>query len=173
MAQQQQANNPIKPSASSQRLAIVCFSGDFDKALAAFTLATGAAAMNREVVMFFTFWGLNIIKRQPGRTPIGKSILARAFNWLMGGRKHLPLSRLNFFGASPPLMRRMMRAHRVAQLEELIDAAKALGVRFWACEMAMHVLELSREDLIDEIEGVVGVATFLNESKDAQIIFIS
>ncbi len=155
-----------------KKLSIVVFSGEFDRALAAFTIATGAAAMNYKVTLFFTFWGLNIVKRDPGRAPLGKSALAKLFNALLGGRKWLPLSRLNFFGISPVLMRRMMRAHHVAQLEELMEAAKALGVRLVACEMAMHVLELSKEDLIDEIEEVVGVATFLRESEGAQVLFI-
>ncbi|RMH61699.1 MAG: hypothetical protein D6678_02905 [Zetaproteobacteria bacterium] len=157
---------------SKKDLTIVCFSGEFDKLLAAFTIATGAAATNRKVTMFFTFWGLNALKKADGRRALGKDLLSRAFNWLMGGRKQLPLSRFNFAGISPKLMRGMMRKNNVAQLEELMEAAHALGVRIFACEMSMHILGVRQDDLIDEVQSVVGVATFLNESENAHIIFI-
>jgi len=156
-----------------KKLSIVCFSGDFDKAVAAFTLATGAAAVNWDVSLFFTFWGLNIIKKKRGRTFIGKGLLARAFNFLMGGMHNLPLSRLNFGGISPILMTGMMKKRNVATLADLMDAAKKLGIRLIACEMAMHILGIKKENLIDEVKDVIGVATFLELSKDAHIVFIS
>ena len=155
-----------------KKLSIVCFSGDFDKALAAFTLATGAAAVNWEVKMFFTFWGLNILKKKTGRSLIGSGILARVFNFLMGGKRNLPLSRLNFGGMSPFLMTGMMKKSNVATLDELIDAAKELNIDFVACEMAMHILGVKKEDLDGHVKDVVGVATFLDASKDGHIIFI-
>jgi len=155
-----------------KKLSIVCFSGDYDKVIAAYTLATGAMATNREVTMFFTFWGLNVLKKQQGRAWLGKDLLSRAFNFLMGGRKTLPLSRLNFAGISPVLMEGMMKSNNVAILPELMEAASALGVRIYACEMALHILGLTRDDLVDDVVDVVGVATFLNESEDAHIIFI-
>jgi len=155
------------------KLSIICFSGDFDKAVAAFTLATGAAATNKEVTLFFTFWGLNIIRKNPGRLFQGASLLTRGFNFLMGGLNNLPLSRLNFLGLSPRLMTWLMRKKNVATLPELIESAKALGVRLIACEMAMHILDIKREDLIDEVEDVIGVPTFLEHSRDAMTFFIS
>jgi len=155
-----------------KKISIVCFSGDFDKMLAAYTIATGAAATNREVTMFFTFWGLNALKKQQGHSWLGKDFLSRMFNFLMGGKKNLPLSRLNFGGASPKLMTGMMKKNNVASLDELMEAASALGIRFFACEMSMHILGVTKEDLIDDVQEVVGVATFLNESEDAHIIFI-
>lgn len=155
-----------------QKLSIVCFSGDFDKAVAAFTLATGAAATGRPVTMFFTFWGLNLVKKRFGRTWIGKGLLARFFNFLMGGIKNVPLSRLNFWGLSPRLMRGMMKKTNVATLEELLEAAKALKVNLVACEMSMHILGITLDDFIPEIKEVIGVSTFLDYSRDAQIIFI-
>ncbi|OHB69220.1 MAG: hypothetical protein A2W23_07960 [Planctomycetes bacterium RBG_16_43_13] len=155
-----------------EELSIVCFSGEFDRVLAAFTLATGAAATNRDVSMFFTFWGLNVLKKKQDHSWIGKGILDRVFNFLMGGLNKLPLSRLNFGGVSPKLMTYMMRKNNVATLPELIEAAKQLGIRFIACEMAMHILGVKKEDLIDEVKEVIGVATFLDYSKEAKIIFI-
>ena len=89
----------------------------------------------------------------------------------MGGRNNLPLSRLNFGGLSPRLMTGMMKSN-VATLEVLFQAAKELGVGFVACEMAMHILELKKEDLIDEVQEIIGVSTFLDRSHDAKIIFI-
>ncbi|MES0371838.1 MAG: DsrE/DsrF/DrsH-like family protein [Mariprofundaceae bacterium] len=155
-----------------KKISIVCFSGDFDKIIAAYTIATGAAATNREVTMFFTFWGLNALKKKQGHSWLGKDFLSRAFNFLMGGRKSLPLSRLNFGGISPMLMTNMMKKNNVATLPELIEAADALGIRLYACEMAMQILGVTKDDLVDSVQEVVGVATFLNESEDSHIIFI-
>ena len=154
------------------KLSIISMSGDFDKAIAVFTLASGAAAVNYEVNIFFTFWGLNSIKKNTGRSFIGKGFLARFFNFILGGRKNLPLSRLNFGGASPVLMTGMMKSVNVATLEELFEASKALGVNFYACEMAMHVLGLTKDDFIPEVKGVLGVASFLELSKGGQTLFI-
>lgn len=158
--------------ADKKKISIVCFSGDFDKIVAAFTIATGAAATNREVTLFFTFWGLNVLKKNKGRIATGKSILAKTFNLLMGGLNNLPLSRFNFFGASSKLMTMMMKKNNVATLPELIEAAHALGIRIVACEMAMRILEVEQSDMIEEVQDVVGVATFLNDSENAHIIFI-
>lgn len=157
---------------NKEKLSIIVFSGEFDKAIAAFTLATGAAATNREVNLFFTFWGLNIIRKKQGRNFTGSSILARVFNFLMGGIKKLPLSRFNFLGLSPILMTHMMKKKRTATLDELIEAAKALNVNFIACEMAMNILEIKKEDLIDEVKEVIGVASFLEYSKGGMTLFI-
>jgi peroxiredoxin family protein len=155
-----------------KKLSIILFSGDFDRAVAAFTLATGAAAVNWEVNLFFTFWGLDLIKKKPGHAAIGKGVLARFFNFLLGGRKNPPLSRLNFFGAGPRLMTGMMRARNVATLEELVAAARDLKVKFVACEMAMNILGITRSDLMDDVGEVIGVPTFLEYSRDGQVLFI-
>jgi peroxiredoxin family protein len=163
----------LPENSTSRKLSIVVFSGDFDKAVAAFTLASGAAAVNWEVNLFFTFWGLNILKKKRGRSPLGRGLLARAFGWMLGGVDKLPLSRLNFGGISPKLMTGLMKDRNVATLDELIQASKDLGVTFTACEMSMHILGLKKEDFIDEVRGVVGVPSFLDTSKDAHILFIS
>jgi peroxiredoxin family protein len=159
-------------AAEKKKLSIISMSGDFDKAIAVFTLASGAAAVNYEVNIFFTFWGLNSIKVNTGRSFIGKGFLARIFNYLLGGRKKLPLSRLNFGGLSPRLMNGMMKGMNVATLEELFSASKALGVNFYACEMAMHVLGLTQSDFIPEVKDVLGVASFLEMSQGGQTLFI-
>jgi peroxiredoxin family protein len=155
-----------------KKLSLIIFSGDFDRAVAAFTLATGAAAVNWDVSMFFTFWGLNLIKKKRGRTAIGRGLLARVFNFLLGGRNNLPLSRLNFGGISPRLMTGMMAGRNVATLEELVSAAQELKIKFVACEMAMNILGIQKSDLIDDVRDVIGVPTFLAMSQDAQVLFI-
>jgi peroxiredoxin family protein len=156
----------------NKKLSIICFSGDFDKLTAAFTLATGAAAMNREVNIFFTFWGLNAVKKNKGRSFVGKGILARFFGFLMGGLGSVPLSRLNFLNVSPKLMNYMMRKRNVATLPELVEAAKALRIGLYACEMSMNILGLTLEDFIPEIKNVLGVPGFLELSEGGDRIFI-
>lgn len=161
-----------KPIEENKRLSIIAFSGDFDKLVAAFTLASGAAAVGYEVSVFFTFWGLNVIRRAQGRRPIGKGFLARFFNFLQGGSRKVPLSRLNFGGISPKLMTHMMKKRNVATLPELIDASKALGVNLYACEMSMNILGTEQTDFIPEVKQVIGVATFLEYSSGGERIFI-
>ncbi|MCH7657135.1 MAG: DsrE/DsrF/DrsH-like family protein [Bacteroidetes bacterium] len=156
----------------NKKLSIICFSGSFDKLVAAFTLATGAAAVNYEVHIFFTFWGLNAIKNDKGRHFIGKGALAKIFNFLMGGINNVPLSRLNFFGISPKLMNRMMKKSNVATLKELIEAAIALNINLYSCEMSMNILGIKKEDFIPEIKEVIGVPRFLEYSAGGERIFI-
>ncbi|MDR2138209.1 MAG: DsrE/DsrF/DrsH-like family protein [Tannerella sp.] len=156
----------------AKKLSIISFSGDFDKLTAVFTLATGAAAVGYEVNLFFTFWGLNAIKRKRGRSFTGGTALTRVFGFLMGGLKVAPVSRLNFWGASPRIFRWLMRKNNVATLEELVEAAKTLKVNFYACEMAMHILGLAKDDFIPEVKAVLSVASFLRRSEDGQTLFI-
>lgn len=156
----------------TKKLSIIGFSGDFDKLTAAFTLATGAAAVGYEVNLFFTFWGLDAIKQKQGRFPVGQGFLPKIFGIFMGGLRVAPTSRLNFWGLSPKIFRYLMRKKNVATLEELVEAAKALGINIYACEMAMHILGIQKSDLIHEVKDVLGVPTFLNISEGGQILFI-
>ncbi|MCF6334303.1 MAG: DsrE/DsrF/DrsH-like family protein [Spirochaetales bacterium] len=157
---------------NKKKLSIICFSGDFDKAVAALTLATGAAAVNWEVNLFFTFWGFNIVKTKGGHSFIGRGFLAKVFNFLMGGRKSMPLSRLNFGGASPKLMTGMMKNQNIANLEELYQAAKDLGINLYACEMSMNIFGMTRDDLDPAVKEVIGVPTFLKYSEGGETLFI-
>ena len=155
-----------------KKLSLIAFSGDFDKLTAVFTLATGAAALGYEVNIFFTFWGLDAIKRRTGRAFVGKGFLPKLFGYLMGGLQVAPCSRFNFGGIGPRLFRHLMRKNRVATLEELVEAAKALGIRLYACEMAAQGLGLQKSDFIPEVKEVVGVASFLKLSEGGRILFI-
>ena len=158
--------------ADGRKLSLVVFSGNFDKAIAAFTMAAGAAAVNYEVNLFFTFWGLNILKKKPGRKFQGKGALARSFNFLSGGFANLPMTRLNMLGAAPRMMTSLARKRMVATLTELFDASKALGVNLYACEMSMNILGLDLDDFIPEVKGVLGVPRFLEISSGGQTLFI-
>jgi thiamine biosynthesis protein ThiS len=155
-----------------KKLSIISFSGDFDKLVAAFTLASGSAAVGYEVNLFFTFWGLNAIKQERGRKAIGKGFLAKFFGYLQGGRNNVPLSRLNFGGLSPKLMTYMMRKRNVATLDELIDASIALNVNLYACEMSGIILGHNKETYIPEIKEILGVAKFLEISEGGRTLFI-
>ena len=135
----------------SKKLSIIAFSGDFDKLTAVFTLATGAAAVGYEVNVFFTFWGLDAIKKKKGRAFVGGSKLTKMFGFMMGGLKVAPKSKFNFWGIGPKIFRKLMKKTNVATLEELVEAAIALEVNMYACEMAMHVLGLKKEDFIPEV----------------------
>lgn len=156
----------------TKKLSIIAFSGDYDKLTAVFTLGTGAAAVGYEVNIFFTFWGLDAIKQKHGRAFIGSNWLTKTFGYMMGGLKVTPNSRFNFLGIGPRLFRYLMRKNNVATLEELVEAAKALGINLYACEMAMHVLGLTRQDFIPEVKDVLGVASFLKLSEGGQTLFI-
>ena len=155
-----------------KKLSIIAFSGEFDRLTAAFTLATGAAAVGYEVNLFFTFWGLNAIKQKKGRSFVGGNFLTKIFGFLMGGVKNTPTSRFNFCGLGPKIFRYLMRKNNVATLEQLVEAAVALGINLYACEMAMHVLGLKQSDFIHEVKDTLGVATFLELSEGGRTMFI-
>lgn len=155
-----------------KKLSLIAFSGDYDKLTAVFTLATGAAAVGYEVNIFFTFWGLDAIKQKKGRAFIGSNWLTKLFGFMMGGLSVTPNSRFNFCGIGPKIFRYLMKKNNVATLEELVEAAAALGVNMYACEMAMHVLGIQKSDFIHEVKDVLGVATFLNISEGGRTMFI-
>src|SRR5574341_1952043 len=112
------------------RVTIVLLSGDLDRAMAAFIIATGAAAMGMQVTMFFTFWGLNAIRKK-GSSTAAKDWLRRMFGLLnRGGAGSLPLSRFHFGGLGTRMMKRVMREHRMPAIPELLEMAQDLGVRF-------------------------------------------
>jgi peroxiredoxin family protein len=160
------------PPKEQKKLSLICFSGDFDKLVATFTLATGAAAVGYEVNIFFTFWGLDAIKKKQGRALVGKGFLPKLFGFFMGGLRSAPVSRLNFLGLSPKIFRYLMRKNNVATLEELVEAAKVLEINMYACEMAMHILGLEKNDFIHEVKEVLGVVTFLELSEGGRTLFI-
>jgi peroxiredoxin family protein/TusA-related sulfurtransferase len=147
---------------------MVVFSGDLDKAIATFIIANGAAAMGRKVTLFFTFWGLNVL-RKTDKVSIKKDFISKMFGFMMPrGSKKLGLSRMNMAGAGPRLIRHLMKKKNVSSLEELINQAKANGVRLVACNMSMDLMGISREELIDGVE-IGGVATMLGSAEESDM----
>ncbi len=150
-----------------EKAAIIVFSGDMDRVMAAFIIATTAAASGIDTTMFFTFWGLKAI--QKGNLT-GKGFLGKMLGLLnRGGIERLSPSRLNFGGIGRLLFRKMMRDKRVASLAELRQLAIQLGVKLLACQTSMEVMEIRREDLIDEVAGVAGAATFVATASRSHI----
>lgn len=142
----------------------VVFSGDLDKTIAAFIMANGAAAMGREVTIFFTFWGLNIL-RKPKKVKTKKNIVEKMFGIMMPrGTKKLGLSRMNMAGAGAKMIRAVMKSKGVFSLEEFIQNAIDHGVRLVACQMSMEIMGIKQEELIDGVE-LGGVATFLGSGE--------
>ncbi len=153
---------------TNNRAAIVVFSGDMDKVFAALIIATGCAAAGMDTTLFFTFWGLNAIKT--GAPIQARGLLGKMMGILnRGGIKRLNPSRFSFGGIGRVLFSKMMRDKNVASLEDLLETAVALDVHLLACKMSMDVLEIGRDDLIPEVENVVGVATFVKEAANAGV----
>ncbi len=148
---------------------LIVFSGDLDRAMAAFIIANGAAAMGDDVTMFFTFWGLSLLRR-PNAPPAGpKSFLQGMFGRMLPhGPARLGLSKMNFAGMGAAMMRRVMRQAGVMSLPELMDTAREQGVKMIACTMSMDVLGIRREELVDGLD-FAGVATYLAEADDANV----
>ena len=156
----------LAPRVPEDRVAIVVFSGDLDRLIAAHIIATGAAAMGQQVSMFFTFWGLNAL-RQTKRLA-GKRFTERLLTLMSpGGPQHLPLSRMNFFGMGAGMLRRMMADKHVASLEQLSALARELGVRVVACEMSRDVMAIQDDELAPGWE-TGGVGTYLGEALKAR-----
>lgn len=147
---------------------IIVFSGDLDKVMAAFVIANGAAAMGDEVVMFFTFWGLNVL-RKPEKVSVKKSFLQAMFGAMMPrGADRLGLSKMNFGGMGAPMMKLVMKQQNVSSLPELIQSAREQGIKMIACTMSMDVMGIREEELIDGLE-FAGVATYLGEADEANV----
>jgi len=155
--------------AKRDKATIVVFSGELDKALAAFNIATTAAAMDMEVTMFFTFWGLNIVKKNEG--PLGGSgWMEKMLNWMnRGGSKRLPLSKFHMFGLGTWMMKKLMRKHRMPSLDEMIKTARQLGVRFLACSTTCGMMGVTEDALIPEVESIAGAATYIGEARESKI----
>jgi peroxiredoxin family protein len=152
------------------RLSLVVFSGSLDRLIAAFVLATGAAAMGMQVSMFFTFWGTAALRR-PQAKPVGKTLLERMFGWMLPrGTKRLPLSQMNMAGVGPAMMRYVMTKNGVASIEDMIELCKELGVEMNVCTMSMELLGIKAEELIDYPgRGLCGVAKFLDSAAPGKV----
>jgi peroxiredoxin family protein len=151
------------------KLSLIVFSGSLDRLIAAFVLATGAAAMGMQVSMFFTFWATAALRREA--TSVKKTPLERMFGWMLPkGVKKLPLSQMNMGGGGPAMIRHIMKKKGVASVEEMIDISAELGVELNVCTMSMDLLGLKPEELLDYPNRTFcGVAKFLETAAPGKL----
>jgi len=161
----------VEGQVAEDRVALVVFSGDLDRVLAAFVIATGAAAMGQQVSMFFTFWGLSVLKKDNQLS--GKTLFQKMMALMSpGSSKSLPVSKMNYFGVGAKMLRSMMKEKNVSSLEEMLSLARELGVRMIACEMSRNVMGIKESELVAGLE-CGGVASFLADSlKSRTSLFI-
>ncbi|SKA84334.1 CoA-disulfide reductase [Clostridium sp. USBA 49] len=156
-------NNEVKDNKT-----MIIFSGDLDKAIASFIIANGAASMGKKVTMFFTFWGLNIL-RKPEKVKVNKGFIDKMFGFMMPrGSKKLKLSKMNMMGMGGKMIRKVMKDKNVASLEELIQSAINSGVEIVACQMSMDIMGIKKEELIDGVK-IAGVGYYLGEAEDSNV----
>jgi peroxiredoxin family protein len=150
------------------KASLVMFSGDLDKALAGMVIASGAAASGWDVTLFFTFWGINIVRDGNKQAKNPKTMVEKMFGWMMPkGANKLKLSQMNMGGMGTSMMKKRMNLKKVKSLQGMIKDAKELDVKFLVCDMSMDLMGLQKEEFIDEIDEIVGVGTYLKESKNA------
>lgn len=151
---------------NSNHATLICFSDDLDKALATFVIANGAVASGKKVSIFFTFWGLNVIKRQD-KPEVNKDLFGKMFGMMMPkSSRKLGLSKMNMAGMGSKMMRMVMKDKHVDTLEHMIQSALESGVEFIACQMSMDVMGVKAEELIDNVQ-IGGVATYLERTQSA------
>lgn len=150
---------------SQENATIVLFSGEMDKALASMIIAQGAAAQGKHVTIFFTFWGLNAL-RKAAHEPVKKNFIEKMFGFMMPqGAKKLPLSNMNMLGIGPAMIKSIMKQKNVNQLDVMMQNAQNLGIKFIACTMSMDLMGIKKEELLDNIEyGGVGTYIASNEN---------
>ena len=147
---------------------MIVFSGDLDKALASFIIANGAASMGKKVTMFFTFWGLNILRKNE-KVPVKKSFIDSMFGFMMPrGSKKLKLSKMNMMGMGTKMMRKVMKDKNITSLEDLIKSALDSGIDIVACQMSMDVMGIKKEELMDGVK-IGGVGYYLGEAEDSNV----
>lgn len=158
----------VGASITRKNKTIVVFSDDLDKALASFVIANGAAATGEKVSLFFTFWGLNIIKKRQ-KPAVAKDLFGKMFGMMLPAHSgQLKLSKLNMMGIGSRMMRMIMRDKRIDSLESLIQQAVENGVEMIACTMSMDVMGVKKEELLDNVT-LGGVATYLERTDDANL----
>jgi len=163
---------PQATAAMGQDKTMVVFSGDLDKGIAAFIIANGVIASGHKASMFFTFWGLNLLRKNQA-VPVKKNLVEKMFGWMMPrGTQKAKLSQMHMAGMGTAMIKGIMKKHNVDNLTTMLETARENGVRLMACQMSMDLMGIKREELIDGIE-TVGVATMLAASDDSNaVIFI-
>ncbi|WP_300078025.1 FAD-dependent oxidoreductase [uncultured Thomasclavelia sp.] len=158
----------VKKSEVKEGKTLVVFSGDLDKVLASFIIANGAAAMNRPVTMFFTFWGLNALRKSE-HVKVKKPLIDKLFGLMMPrGSQKLKLSKMNMAGMGTAMLKKVMNDKNVDSLETLMKTAMANGVRLVACTMSMDIMGITKDELIDGVE-FGGVASYLGDAEEGNV----
>ncbi len=152
------------------KLSMIVFSGDLDKALASFIIATGAVAMGMEAVMFFTFWGTSLL-RAKDKNVGGKDTMGKIFGTMIPkGISEVKLSKMNMAGMGTAMMKSLMKKKNVASLEQMLEMAEELGVKIYVCEMTMDLMGFKREEMIEYKDlTFCGVAKFMEEANNSRI----
>lgn len=152
----------------SNNQTLIMFSDNLDRAIATFVLANGAAATGKKVSIFFTFWGLNLLKKEH-KPAIAKDLFGRMFSWMMpSSSKKIKLSKMSMMGIGDRLIRHIMRKKNISSLEELRTQAQEAGVEFIACQMTMDMMGIAKEELIDGVT-IGGVATYMERAEQANV----
>ncbi len=155
--------------AEKEKLTIVVFSGELDKALAAFIIATTGASMGMDVSMFFTFWGLNILKKNEGPAG-GKGLMKKMLNWMnRGGTKRLKLTHFHMFGLGTAMIKKFMKENHVPSLDEFIKMAKDMGVKMIPCSTTCSLMAIGEGAFREEVGSLAGAAFFLNEARQSKV----
>jgi peroxiredoxin family protein len=160
----------LDKKATDPKVSMIVFSGDLDKVLASFVIATGAVAMGMEAVMFFTFWGTPVL-RDKNKAVGGKDTMSKMFGTMLPkGTSEVKLSKMNMAGMGTAMMKSLMKKKNVASLEQMLAMAEELGVKIYVCEMSMDLMGFKREEMIDyENLTFCGVAKFLEEAGNSRI----
>jgi peroxiredoxin family protein len=156
-------------TAEKEKFTLVLFSGDLDKALAAFILATTAASMGMEVTMFFTFWGLNIIKKNEG-SPKSKGWMRKMLNLInRGGSRRLKLSKFNMLGMGTSMMKKLMKESNMPSIDEFITMAQEMGIKMVPCSTSCGILGVPDEAFRGGVMSQAGAAFFLGQARESKV----
>ena len=151
-----------------QSMVLIAASGDLDKAWPVMILATTGAAYGMDVTVFFTFWGLGILKKSPAIS--GRDWRQRLLSkFFRGTPDHLGLSKLHFGGAGPAMFKQLAKKHNVASVGDLLDVAQQMGVKLWPCQMTMDLMGLTNDDLIDGLDEPAGAGSAISLMKQADV----
>ncbi len=159
-----------EPANEPKGLSMVVFSGDLDKVMGAFIIANAAAAMDMPVTMFFTFWGLNVLRRgESVHLKSSKTIVEKMFGRMMPrGPDHLTISQMNMAGMGTRMLKNEMRKKNIIPLSKLIEQAQAQGVQMIACEMSMQVMGIKKEELLPGVM-LAGAATYVARADESRV----
>ena len=151
----------------SDKVALIVFSDDLDKALAALVISTAASSLDMDTSLFFTFWGLNVLKER--RVFEGKDLIHRLLEcFTPAGARDLSVSHMNMLGAGAAMLKKIMKEKHVLSVEEFLSLAKESGVKLYVCSMSMEVMGIQPKELTEGVQ-IAGVATYLQEARDSGI----